>query len=138
MNLLDQNDGMTADGLATSHRANVLAGFGLDVDRRLANSEQPGQVGSHGRLVRSELRFLGMDDHVAIDRRPSRERKPIDNLCQESGTVKSAPFRVSIRIVLPDVSQSSRAEEGVGNGMTNDIGVGMPGKASRVVDPQAR
>ncbi len=129
---------MTGDGLATSHRPDVLSGLGLDVDRRLEEPEQPGQVGSHGRLVRSQLWFLGVDDQVAVDHDPARQREPIDDLGQEPGTVEPAPFRVGIRIVLADVSQSCRAEQGIGERMTDDISVGVPCQAPGVINPHTR
>ena len=37
---------MAGDGLAAAHGPDMLSGLGLDVDRRLGEPEQAGQVGS--------------------------------------------------------------------------------------------
>ena len=104
----------------------VLAGLGLDVHGRVGEAEQPRQVRPDRRLVRAELRLLGVDDHVAVDRLASPRRDPVDDLGQQPRAVRVAPCGVGVGIVLADVAQRRRAEQGVGHGVADDVGVGVP------------
>ena len=121
----DQHHGMARDGLAPADRPNVLAGLGLDVDRGGGELEQPGEAGPDGRLVRPELGFLGMNDHVAVHRVPPLPKQQLDDFGQQPGTVQPLPPGIGVRIVLSNISQAGGPEQGIGHGMADDIRVGM-------------
>ena len=55
----------------------------------------------------------------------------------EAGGRGPAPLRVSGWEVLTDIALSDGAEEGVGEGVEDDIGVAVSGKALVVRDQQA-
>ena len=67
---LEKHDRVTRDRLAATNRPDVLAGLGLDVHGRFVDAQQAGEVLADRLLVRSQPRFLGVDDDVAIDGPP--------------------------------------------------------------------
>ena len=50
-------------------------------------------------------------------------------MAEQRSTVGTAPARVRIRKVLADVSQRQRAQDGVGDGMQQHVGIGMTRQA---------
>ena len=69
-------------------------------------------------------------------RQPARADR-CDHLGQQPGAVEPLPARVGVGVMLADVAQAGRAEQGVGHRVADDVGVGMPDQAPRVVDPHA-
>jgi len=125
-NWLDQDDGLAGDGLTSANGADVLTGLGFDVNRQLAHLEDSCQVGANCRLMGAELGLLGMNDHVAIDGPPARSREPLDYLCQHTRAIGSLPARVGIGVMLSNIAEAGGTQNGIGDGMTHHVGVGVP------------
>jgi hypothetical protein len=127
---------MARDGLAAADRPDVLSRLGLDIEGRPRQPEQLGKVGPNGRLVRAEPGFLSVNDHVAIDDMPAILMQAVDNFGQQLGTVEPAPFWIGIGIMIADVSQTGGAQQGVGHGMTDNVGIGVSCQPMGMFDPQ--
>ena len=83
------------------------------------------EVGADRWLVGAELGLLGMNDQVAIDGSPTGLLDPLDHLCQETRAIGSLPLGIGIRVMLSNVTQAGSTQEGVGDGMTHHVGVGV-------------
>ena len=127
------------DGLATSHPALRASGLGVDVDRLLEEPEQPGQVGSHGRLVRSKLwswasgritsQLTTIEPVTAKADQPTSAREP--GYCRARAISGRYPRTCSPMSPGPAAPARHRRRHG------NDIGVGMPRQTPRVINPPA-
>ena len=74
-------------------------------------------------------------DHVAVaGRQPARATRSTTSARSRSPSSPSQ-FGVGVGEMLADVAQPRRAEEGVGDGVQDDVGVGMAEQAAGVVDP---
>ena len=61
----------------------------------------------------------------------------LDDLGEEPAAVEPLPRGVGVGIMLADVAQRRGAEQGVGDGVQHDVGVGVADQAARLVDPDA-
>ena len=62
---------------------------------------------------------------------------PGDHLGQQPRAVEPLPTGIRVRIMLADVAQAGRSQEGVGHRVTDDVGIGMAHQSPRMVDPLA-
>ena len=95
--------------------------------------EQLGQVVADRRLDRAELRLLGEDRHVHIDRPPAAPGSAAPaSRAGTAGESASLPARVGVRVSVADVAEAGGAEQGVGDGVQHHVGVAVAGQAARV------
>jgi hypothetical protein len=134
---LDQHHGFTGDGLTPADRPNVFTGLGFDVDSRLIHVKHACEVGADRRFMRAELGLLRMNDQVAIDGSPTGLLDPLDHLCQETLAISSLPRWIGVGVMLSNVTQAGSTQEGVGDSMTHNVGVGVPHQPARVGDPES-
>ena len=60
-----------------------------------------------------------------------------DDLGEQPAAVEPLPLRVGVGEELADVAERGGAEQGVGDRVEDDVGVGVAGQAALVVDPDA-
>ena len=115
-------DGPAGHALAAAEGAEALGSTALDGD---GGTDGIGQVLLHLGAGRRQLRVVG--DHRSIDvaRLPPRLAHPAGGLGEQLDAVGAGPRRVGVGEVLADVAQPGRAQQGVGAGVGDDVGVAV-------------
>src|SRR3989304_6335270 len=103
----------------------MLHGFGFDVDVLGWNPEDFGNPGLHFGKVRQQLWPLRQDVRVDIADLVSLLSNKIGSLPQELQTRNTFETAVRVREHLSDITQATRAEQRVRDGMTQNISVRM-------------
>jgi hypothetical protein len=113
----------------------MLSRLGFDIDRLELDSQQSRQVRANRRLVRAKLRFLSMDDQIAIDGPKSGSVNLVDDLRQEAGAIESGPLWIGIGIMFPNIAQAGCPQQRISHGVANHVCVGMPHQPTRMGNP---
>lgn len=87
------------------------------------------------RLVRAKLRFLSMDDQIAIDGPKSSSVNLVDDLRQEAGAIESGPLWIGIGIMFPNITQAGCPQQRISHSVANHVCVGMPHEPTRMGNP---
>jgi hypothetical protein len=135
---LDAGDGLGGDALAAAGEAQgLLGGRRLHADPVERQVQQFGQAGAHRLAVRLHLRGLADQGDVDIDHPAAAGPHPLERMGQEPVRGRALPLRVGGREVVADVAVADRAEQGVGQGVQADVGVGMADQGLAVGDLDA-
>jgi hypothetical protein len=134
MRLLKKHDRLAGDCFCSADMPHMLAGFGFDVDDPGLDPQQACEVRANLGLVRDKLRFLSVDDQVAIHRPPSDPLDLLDNLGQETGAIQAFPARIGVRIVFANIAQTRSPQYCVGHRMAHHVCIGMPDKPARMIN----
>jgi len=123
-------DGLGGDGLPRPDRAQPLHRPGLDVDAVDRQVQQFGNPPTHGLFGRTQARLLRQNVHIHVADGPPL---PLNRACgvpQKHRAVDVFPPRIVVREMFSDVAQSARAEDRIGDGVQNRIGVAMTGQTN--------
>lgn len=110
---------------------------GLHVYPRSGNSYRKGDVCLHLRDEILQLRPLGDHGHVDVAHPITRRSDLFRHVFQKQQGIRTLVLGVGVREMPPDISQPRRAQQGVGNGVEQHIGVGMAVQPLFVVDLHA-
>ena len=93
------------------------------------DAKRGGEFGAHLVDERGNLRPFEHDGHVdVLDHKPLRLHQA-HGVTQHPSTRRPLPARIRVWIVLADVSGADRPKHRVDHGMTDHVGVGVPGGA---------
>jgi hypothetical protein len=123
---MKQCDGMGGDGLATSDRIHSLVGLPFDADLFDANSQRAGETAANGVLEWRDLRPLEDHDDIDLSDGEARAAHQCRRMLKKLDARCAPPLRIGIRKMYADISKARRAKDGIGNGVTNNVRVGMP------------
>ncbi len=130
----EQHDGVSIDRFLSSDRSHFFAGLGFDIDLTDIESQQVCNSRGNRVLVRGQLGSLGMDRAIEIADRPATLSHFIDGGKQKMSRVGVAPLRIGIRKPLTDITQSGSAEDGIRDGMQQDISITVSVKPEFILD----
>ena len=128
---------MATNRLGTADVADFFAGLCLDVHCVFIQSQQLRQVSADAAFDRPKFRFLGEDDDIDIDRPPAFLVETREHLAEKRARIGVAEGWVGVWIRVADVAESRRAEQGVGDGVQDDVGVTMTDQPARMLDTDA-
>src|SRR5262245_3073712 len=114
--------------------ANLLTRLGLDVDRLRGETEQLCKSLPDPRLDGAEFRLLGEEDHIHIDRSPTLLVQPPEGAAEEQDGIGVAPGGVGVWVGIANIAETGGPEQGVGQGMKNDVGVTVAIQPARILD----
>src|SRR6266702_771582 len=135
--LCERGDGQHRDALTPSDPAHPLVGLGLDGDVRGAGQDRLRHPGLHRADVRCQGGPLGDDCHVGVHELEPCLHHFQERLIEEVNGVGVLPLRVVARKHAADVAEPGSAEEGVGHGVRDGVGVGVPFQCPVVRDLDA-
>ena len=131
---MDQRRGETDDALGAADRAELFGTVALDRDRR---ADRRGQVALHLVTVRRDLGSFAHDRAVDVRRPPAVLGEHRGDVAQQRHRVGAAPALVGVGEVHPDVAETGRAEQRVGAGMGDDVGVAVALEPDHAVEVAA-
>lgn len=120
-----KHDDLCLDGLALADRADALVGLSLNVDAFDRNAQEAGQIIADGLLGGCEPRSFEDDDGVGVDDAPAGCMDPTEGLGDKDRGIRACPAGVGVGEDLADVRASDRSEEGVGEGVEEDVAIGV-------------
>src|SRR3990172_1471629 len=124
-----EGHGDGGDPFAAAYGADPLVGRGLDVDPDRVQPQRLADRLPHLRQVRRQLRPLRDERGVHVPRPvPGLLHRGAD-LSEEAAAVGPRVGRVVRRVALADVPQAGGAEEGVDDGVEEDVGVAVAAEA---------
>lgn len=128
---------MTGNRLTGPQLPQFLVGLGLDADLRGVYAKHFADLPADLFLKGAELRFFGDHHHVDIPYQESASAHHREDAGKQLAAVDALIRRVGIGKMLPDVPESGGPEQGVADGMEQNIRVGMAQEAFRVRDLDA-
>lgn len=132
-----QDDRVAADGLTAANMADVFASFGFDIHAFGRPLQEAGQIVPNGRFDRPQFGFLGENGDVGIDRLPAPALELRQGFAEETLRGHVFPLRVRIGVSVANVAQTHRAQQGIGEGMQDDIGIRMANQSARMGNADA-
>lgn len=123
---------MGCRALFGSHKAKPFIGRRLDGNLVRRDVENAGNVDEHVGNVRGDLRTFKNDGRINIDDGEAMLLKQIADVPQEKHTGNPLVSRIRVREVLSDISKAGRPEQGIHDGMEENIGVRMAVEPLRV------
>ncbi len=106
----------------SSERANPFGSFALHGHR---GTDRVGESLLHLVATRRQLGAIKNDGAVGIDRLPARRSNVGDSTSEQIDTVGARERRIGVGKVLSDVSKARRTQQRIGNGVGNDVSVGV-------------
>jgi hypothetical protein len=125
---------MGGNALTPSGVSHFFRGCCLDVDGLRGNVATAGKVGLHRGEMRRQFGALADDGNVGVAQKIMPRSSSAGAPGQEQQAVDSAVLLVGVRKMAADVTLAQSAEQGVGQGMGHDIGVGVAVQAPFIVD----
>ncbi len=113
------------DAFAPADEAQTLGGLAFDVDLRRVQLQQRGDALADGVAIRRELGRLRDHGAVHIADRPALRQHALARLPQQFARICALVARVCIGEMLADVAQPGRAQQSVGDGVQQHVGIGM-------------
>jgi hypothetical protein len=133
----DQYRGVTPDRLAPADVADVLAGLGLHAHGINSQAEQRSNVVPNPALDGPELRLLGEDRNVEVDRPPARLVQPAKSLGNEPRRVSVLVGRIGVGEQFTDVSEGSGPEQCIGHRVQHHVRVAVAGESAGMFNADA-
>src|SRR3990170_3551299 len=124
-----EGDGDGGDPFAAAYGADPLVGRGLDVDPGRVQTQRLADRLPHLRQVRRQLRPLRDERGVHVLRPVGGLLHRGADLSEEAAAVGPRVGRIIRRVALADVPQAGGAEEGVDDGVEEDVGVAVAAEA---------
>src|SRR5262249_6878415 len=128
----DEGDGLAGDGFAAADVADALAGLGGDVHAVRGEVQQTSEVVTDGTLDGAQLWSLREDDHTYVDNPPACAVQALERRVEEKARVGALPLRVRVGEGVTNVSQPGGAQQRVGDGVQDHVGVAVTGEAARM------
>ena len=126
-----QRDGVRRDRLAAADGVDALVGLALDADAidRRCRAPRPATRASR----RREPRIFGRSRITVTSTLPTSKPRAATSRAAAREQIEARrvlPARIGVRKVPADVAEAGRAENRVGDGVADDVGVGMPERAA--------
>ena len=114
--------------------AEVFFGRGFDADAADVHAQAGGDVLAHEGDVGRELGRLAEDGGVDVADRVARFAQHVPHGLQQFERVGPFVARVAVREMLADIAEGGRAEQRVGHGVQQHVGVRMAEQAFLIRD----
>ena len=125
-NSLDnEGGGESCYPFGASGEAEMLRSGGFDGYAVGADAQVGGDVGYHLRDVGEHLGLLGYDGHVDVGDGVTLFGHELHAAAEQGARVGPFPFRVGVGEMIADIAQGGGAEDGVGQGVEGNVGVGV-------------
>ena len=134
---VNQAGGVGGDALHAACEAEALGGGGFDGDVALPDAHEGREGALHSGYVGVELWALGADGGVDVAYLPPRVAQEADGAAEEQLAVDACELLGGVGEVVADVAQRGGAEQGVADGVDEDVGVAMAKQAVSVGDEDA-
>jgi hypothetical protein len=131
---LEESDSGHADAFGAADEAEMVGRRRLEADALEWGPEHRRQRFTHRKTVLREFRLLGDDGDVDILETAANVAKPGHGMLDEGARLGAPPTLVMRRKELADVSGSESAEDCVGNGVKDGIGIGVTFQAAAIGD----
>ena len=131
---LDQRHRVRRDPFAPAREAHPFRRRRLDVHRVGPDAEIGGEAGAHPVQMRGEPRRLGDDRGVRVHHFESPAMEKGHDAAEQDPAVDPGKLRVRVRKVPADVPEPRRTEQGIAQGVDEDVAVGVGGKAPIELD----
>ena len=116
---------MRGDGFAPADGIDAFVGLRLDAHAIDGHDERVRQSIANGGEMRRELRTLENDGRVDAGDAPAAAADDLDGAAEQVEPRRVLPLRIGIGKMLADVPGARRAEQRVGERVTEDVAVGM-------------
>lgn len=128
---------LRGQGFLTSDGPHLLAGLGFDTDPIDGQVQELGDALPHQSLVGTQLGLLGENNGIHIDEGEPGFSYPLPSQLEHFGGISPPVGLVRVGKQLADIAQTGRAQQGIRQGMEQDIGVTMSNRlpAVRHVNP---
>lgn len=121
----EEDDHLSGDGLASADRINSFVTARLDTDCIYSQAQQFGQADADGWLVSAQARAFGDDVAIAVDQAPWPQLRQGQDRGQELlRSARSVPG-LMVREMLADVTGRHRTQEGVAEGVQQDVAIAV-------------
>lgn len=122
---LDQRDATDFDGFFAPDRTDSFASFRFQTDLQRANAEDARDAMAHGVEVVGQFGSLGVNHAVNVDDTIANSGDFLGSDRQHFGRVAAAVGFLRVRKQLADIGQGGSAEQRVGDGVEQHIGITM-------------
>lgn len=134
---LEKTHSMTGNSLFPAGKAEMLFRRRLEIDLIRVRAKNVCKILFHLRKKRSKLRFLRQDRHIQIAEPIPSLRNKLPDPAEQEHAGDSEIGRIGVGEMLTDIAERRSAEEGVHNGVKQNIRVGMAVQAQSVRNPHA-
>lgn len=114
---------MNGNSFFPSDGAESFVGSSFNADRRWIELQGISQVLLHLLEMGFEFRTLGNNDAIEITNGPAFFVDEAVHLFEEGEAVGAAPLLICGGEVMADIAEAERAEHGIHDGMSEDIGI---------------
>ncbi len=121
----DQHHALRRDRLLLTNRPHHFTGLGLDPYPCDVDGEQFGDPVADRCAVREDFGPLGENHAIQVNDLPASVGHPFEGRPEHLGRIPPLVGRIGVGKQFADVTQASGAEEGVGDGMEEDIGIAV-------------
>src|SRR5262249_5403813 len=134
---LQRDDGLRLGGAAFADRADLFRCLELDADAVELDSERMRDPFADRAAVVLQLRALEDDGGIDVDDRVAELERKLFRVAEEDERIASFPARVGIGEMHTDIAEGGGAENGIGDGVGEDVGVGVSGESEFAGDGDA-
>lgn len=135
--LLNEHHAMHLDRPALAHRVDPLVRLPLDVHPVERHAQQARDAGPHLVFALAQLRSFENHRHVEIDRHKPAFSDEALRLAQEVSRVARFVSRIIVRKDLPNIRERQCPKQRVGDGVEDDVAVGVADWSSVVLEADA-
>lgn len=132
--LLDQGHRVCGHAFFSANETHGLIGGGFNANSIFSYTKQVSDHRPHGRHMGHDLGSFQDQGAVHIAHGPAALTDQAHHFLQEHFTISTFPACIGIGEVLPDITQSNRAEQGITQGMEQYISVRMAKGTYRMGD----
>ena len=122
---LDQHHTLRADRELLANRPHLLTRLRLEPHPVNVDPEDRGDAAADHGAVRKDFGALGEDHAIQIHNPPPRLGHPVAGDAEHPGRIPPPVGRISVGEELADVAEGCRPEEGIGNGVEENVGIAV-------------
>jgi len=123
---------MATDAFFSSGKAHLLGGGRLDVDLGAVNLTGRAQGRLHDIHIGRQLRGLADDCNIGIGNGKSFGEDKLHDLFQQGNGVNILETLIRVRKMTADITSGKGAKDGITEGVSDHVGIGVPGESLAV------
>lgn len=117
---------MDRDRFAGTDRSDPLVGLALDADPVCRDAQGARHVRAHRVDVRHQFWTLRDHHDVDVDDGEAGRGDDLGGARQQRKAVRTFPRRIGVRKMAADIASTGTAQDGVGDSVTDSVGILMP------------
>jgi hypothetical protein len=118
-------NGVRGEGFAASNGSNFFAGLGFDVDLLGGGVQELCEAAANARFPVGEAWLFRVDGAIEVDDLPVLLAEGVEDSLEECGRIGIEKCGAGVGEPFADIAQCSGTEEGIDDGMEEDIGIAM-------------